>query len=140
MRASILLAAAAFASLLPAGLAFAQSAPARGEEIRSSTHAQWVNAPHSNEMVWPGYAFMAHMSGHVRLDCVINDKGKLKPCAVVEETPKGQGFAEAALSFLEPTKMRPPTVDGAPVQDAHVQIMIDFLGDQQCVRFMWRSQ
>jgi TonB family protein len=132
LRASNLLAAVVVASQA-AGLACAQDAPAR-------THAQWINAPHSNEMVWPGYAFMAHISGHVKLDCTLNDKGKLKPCAVVEDTPKGQGFADAAIGFLAPTRMRPPTVGGAPVPDAHVEIILDFDGVQHGIRFMWRSQ
>jgi hypothetical protein len=76
----------------------------------------------------------------VQLDCVIDSKGKLKPCAVIEDTPAGQGFAQAAIAFLAPTKMRAPTVDGAPVTDAHVQITLDFDGAQGGVRFMWRSQ
>jgi TonB family protein len=118
---------------LAAGVALAQDAPAH-------TPAQWINAPHSNEMVWPGYAFMAHISGHARLDCTLDDKGKLKPCVVVEDTPPGQGFAAAAISFLAPTRMRPPTVDGAPVQGAHVDIILDFDGVQHGVKFMWRAQ
>jgi protein TonB len=131
LRASILVAALILAS--PADLARAQDAPA-------STRAQWINAPHSNEMVWPMYAYLAHISGHAHLDCTLNDKGKLKPCVVVEDTPAGRGFAAAAISFLEPTRMRPPTVDGAPVKDAHVDIIVDFDGSQRSVRFTWRSQ
>jgi TonB family protein len=127
-----LLAAIAGAWLAP-GLACAEDAPA-------TAHARWINAPHSNEMVWPGFAFMAHISGHVHLDCTIDAKGKLKPCVVLEDTPKGQGFADAAIAFLAPTSMRPPTVDGAPVPDAHVDIVIDFDGARGGVRFAWRSQ
>ena len=127
--ASIVLAALA----LPATLACAEDAPA-------NTHATWINAPHSNEMVWPMYAYLAHISGHVELDCTINAKGKLDPCATIADTPAGRGFAAAAISFLAQTRMRPPTVGGVPVQDAHVQFTIDFDGSQRGIRFMWRSQ
>lgn len=140
MRALNILAAVAFASQLPVELALAQDAPAQAEAVQSSTHAMWLRRPNTGDMVWPGYAFYTHLSGHVLLDCVIDNKGKLKPCVVVEETPKGQGFAEAAISFLQPTKMRPPMVDRVPVQDAHVQIGIDFDGKQGAVGFAWRSQ
>jgi TonB family protein len=103
-------------------------------------NAEWVRAPRSADMVWPGVAWYGHISGHVVLDCVIANNGKLNPCVVVEDAPKGRGFAQAAISFLEPAKMRPPTAEGAPAQDAHVQVTIDFDGAQRGVRFMWRSQ
>jgi TonB family protein len=112
----------------------------RSEATRSSTHAEWIRAPRSADMVWPGVAWYGHISGRAVLDCVIASNGKLKPCAVVEDAPKGRGFADAAISFLEPAKMRPPTVDGAPVPDAHVHMTVDFDGAQRCVTFAYDSQ
>jgi TonB family protein len=136
-----LVAVVALAWLASADLAFAaQDAQAEKPQASARTYAQWISGPNTVELIWPGYALMAHMNGHVVLDCAINDKGKLKPCAVVEETPKAQGFAQAVLDDLEPTKMRPSTVDGAPVQDPHVQITYDFLGATGRIRYEWRSR
>jgi len=112
----------------------------RSEATRSFTHAEWIRAPRSADMVWPGIAWYGHISGRAVLDCVIASNGKLKPCAVVEDTPKGRGFASAAISFLEPAKMRPPMVDGAPVPDAHVHMTVDFDGAQRGVMFAFDSQ
>jgi TonB family protein len=135
------LAVVALACLAPPNLAFAaQDARVKAPQAPARTYAQWIRGPNTLELIWPGYALMAHMNGHVVLDCAINDKGKLKPCAVVEETPKAQGFAQAVLDDLEPTKMRPSTVDGAPVQDPHVQITYDFLGPTGRIRYVWRSR
>jgi hypothetical protein len=138
-----ILAVVALAWLGPAISALAQDADSAAPASSASparTHASWVRGPNTLELIWPGYALMAHMNGHVVLDCAITDKGKLKPCVVVEETPKGQGFSQAMLDDLEPTKMRPPTVDGAPIADPHVQITYDFLGATGRIRYMWRSR
>ena len=112
---------------------------ARSEATRASTHAEWIRAPRLADMVWPGVAWYGHISGHVMLDCVIAADAKLRPCAVVEDTPAGRGFAQAAISFLEPAKMRPPMVARAPVPDAHVRMTVDFDGAQRGVRFVWSS-
>ncbi len=113
---------------------------ARSEPTRASTHAEWIREPRLADMVWPGVAWYGHISGHAVLDCVIASDAKLRPCAVVEDTPAGRGFAQAAITFLEPAKMRPPVVDGAPVQNAHVRMTVDFDGAQRGVKFMWESQ
>jgi hypothetical protein len=136
LKASIRLAAVAFFAVqMPAELAIAQDAPPPTEPTR--THAEWVRKPNAGDVVWPGTAWYG---GHAVLDCVIANDGKLKPCVVVEDTPKGRGFAQAAIGFLGPLKMRPPTVGGAPVPDTHVQITMDFDGAQRGVRYAWRSQ
>jgi hypothetical protein len=123
---------------MPAELAIAQDTPPPTEPTR--THAQWVRTPNAGDVVWPGTAWYGHISGHAVLDCVIANDGKLKPCVVVEDTPQGRGFAQAVIGFLGPLKMRPPTVDGAPIQDARVQIAVDFDGAQRGVTYTWRSQ
>jgi hypothetical protein len=80
------------------------------------------------------------MNGHVVLDCAIDDKNKLKPCNVIEETPQGQGFAKSALDYLQPTKMRPAMIDGAPIANPTVQITIDYIGANGGIRWMYRAQ
>jgi len=61
---------------------------------------------------------LAEGQGVVRLECTIQEDGRLTDCNVLSERPVGQGFGEAALSAarqarLEPDALRPP---GAKVQ------------------------
>ncbi len=61
---------------------------------------------------------LAERQGEVRLECTVQDDGRLQDCNVLSERPAGQGFGEAALSAagqarLEPDALRAP---GAKVQ------------------------
>jgi protein TonB len=52
--------------------------------------------------------------------------GSLDHCIVVEETPAGLGFGEAALKLAPEFRMRRATIDGVPEQKPVVRIPIRF--------------
>ena len=48
--------------------------------------------------------------------------GSLTGCSVVSESPAGAGFGEATIRAASKFRMRPKTVDGAPVEGARVRV------------------
>ncbi len=109
--------------------AFVVVAPAPG--YRSSaphpsviTNPQWVRKPTNDDFnrFYPPDALERHVEGHTTIDCLVTDEGLLKDCSVTEEAPPGEGFGNAALRTASRYKMRPETVDGAPVGGAHVRV------------------
>ena len=46
--------------------------------------------------------------------CEVRDDGHLENCAILEETPKGQGYGRAALKAAQYFKMRTTMPDGRP--------------------------
>lgn len=71
----------------------------------------------------------ARGSGEARIRCRVAASGLLTDCAVVAETPAGQGFGAAALALAPRFQMRPRTVDGRPVD-----------GDSVIVPIRWRGE
>jgi TonB family protein len=51
--------------------------------------------------------------GHVTLNCAVQTSGAIRDCRVVEETPRGQGFAQAALSAARRARLSDETVERA---------------------------
>src|SRR5262249_18076189 len=64
--------------------------------------------------------------GRVVLSCRVDDEGGLVDCATDEESPAGEGFADAALKMAPIFRMKPLTIDGRPVAGGSVQIPIVF--------------
>lgn len=60
---------------------------------------QWLSRPSGEDIarLYPPKARERVLSGRVVLACVISASGRLQDCRVVEETPRGYGFGEAAL-------------------------------------------
>jgi periplasmic protein TonB len=80
----------------------------------SYVKAVWSRFPDSRALMeyYPSKAEAAEAEGKVTLACtVIDTKGRVK-CAVVDETPKGYEFGEAAVRVVE-AKGRADTAKGA---------------------------
>jgi len=75
---------------------------------------------------YPVQAVSGRIEGVVRLKCVVAHTGDLTNCGVDQESPPGYGFGDAALKIAPAYRMRPRTVDGAPVDAASVIVPIRF--------------
>ena len=75
----------------------------------------WLSRPTHPERFYPRGALMRGIEGRVELVCMVEFDGRLS-CAVENETPRDQGFGEAALALARAHVMRPLTRDGAPVR------------------------
>ena len=53
--------------------------------------------------------------GDVVLRCMATATGEVDACTVVEETPPGVGFGQAALASMPDARVTPREVDGVPV-------------------------
>lgn len=62
----------------------------------------------------PPAALRAGRSGSAAMSCVIGLDGRLSDCEVVNESPAGQGFGQAALTLAYAFQARPPVVNGQP--------------------------
>lgn len=79
-----------------------------------------VNAP-TLDAFYPAGA-QGGVVGQVRLACTVTLAGLAKDCTVVEETPKDQGFANAALQYAGRSTYLPKRIDGVEMED---QITLD---------------
>lgn len=66
------------------------------------------------------------MEGRAQISCVVNALGGLEKCMVSQESPRGFGFGQAALSIAPFFKMKPLTVDGAAVAGGTFSTTIRF--------------
>jgi TonB family protein len=64
--------------------------------------------------LFPENAINAGVSGIVVLDLFIDTEGKLHSVTVLEEKPKGYGFAFAAEKAIRKMKFKPGTKYGQP--------------------------
>jgi TonB family protein len=92
------------------------------------TAPDWVHKPSGEEFAdaYPVIAEALSIPGRVELNCAVTAGGDVEGCRAVAETPHFLGFAEAAISLGPKFKMRPLTIDGAPVGGARVNIPIRF--------------
>jgi TonB family protein len=88
------------------------------------TSPNWVTHPTSQDLAraYPRKARRQGITGHTKIECVVDDRGSLEQCQVIEEDPPGWGFGDAALKLKVHILMRPRTVDGKPVGGAKVVI------------------
>src|SRR5690349_8548045 len=64
---------------------------------------------------YPERAQRLSMQGSAVMSCVVTADGFLKDCKVLEETPGGYGFGEAAIRMAILFRMKPLTKSGQPV-------------------------
>lgn len=74
--------------------------------------------------VHPPAAFRRRMGGRVSLSCRIRLDTRLEGCRVMEETPPGMGFGQAALAVSVHFRFQPPVRDGAPVDNQEVPVVV----------------
>ena len=96
---------------------------AAAPERSAAALVRWARQP------MPDYPWQAAdrgiEQGEVVLMCAALVSGRLDACEVVEETPPGAGFGEAALASTRDARVTPRTVDGAP-GDGSVRFTIRF--------------
>lgn len=75
----------------------------------------WTRRPRDLSRYYPVRARNLGMEGQVVLDCLVSTAGALD-CAVMQETPAGWGFGEAAQRIAREHRMAPALREGQPVQ------------------------
>lgn len=94
-------------SLKPAGIY-----PHPGEPFHIVVDPVYLWRPTQSQLVRK-YPRLAHGPlGSVILNCFITIDGRATNCKVLEETPAGHGYGQAALEIAATYKMKPGTVDG----------------------------
>jgi protein TonB len=96
---------------------------------------KWLSQPSADEMsrYYPERAIDRGLTGQATLFCSVVASGKLADCRVIDQTPAGAGFGDAALKLATFFRMSPRTVDGKPVDGGLTRISIAFKltgGDQ----------
>ena len=99
--------------------------PAKDRVIRNPT---WLRKPTASEMgrIYPRRAIDLEKSGGATLMCTVAATGSVGNCSVIDESPKGLGFGEAALASAKLFRLSPRTVDGEAVEGAKVRIPLVF--------------
>lgn len=88
----------------------------------------WLRKPSGQAVnkAYPAEAVRRNLGGRVTLSCLVTDKGLVVDCKVIEETPAGIGFGQAAVFLSRYFQMKPKTADGQPVGGATVRIPLSF--------------
>jgi protein TonB len=116
---------------VPVPLAIPNAAPATPEPARPPaviTRPRWASQPSAAQMerAFPRGALTDGVSGVAAMNCLVSASGGLSDCAIVSETPRGQGFGRAANSLTRYFRMSPGTVDGQPIDGARVAFTVRF--------------
>jgi len=85
----------------------------------------WTRRPNVADF-YPQAAMRRELSGRVVLSCTINGSGRPDACSVVEETPAGMGFGEAAMRMARTMRAAPLGADGQPVAGKRFEIPVNF--------------
>lgn len=87
-----------------------------------------VSGPTQGELrsVHPREAFRKRQGGKATLSCRIRLDQRLESCSVVDETPAGAGFGQAALAAARYFRFEPPIRAGQPISGAPVQVGVEW--------------
>jgi protein TonB len=83
---------------------------------------RWLRRPRDLARYYPVRALARGVEGRVVLDCAVSTTGNLT-CAVLSETPRNWGFAEAALRISRDYQMVPAMRDGTAVDGRHRMVI-----------------
>src|SRR5580704_14265176 len=77
----------------------------------------WDRAPGQDDWAkaYPAHAAQAGIAGAVKMKCAATSAGLLSDCAVIQETPTGEGFGAAALSLATGMALKPNDASGQPI-------------------------
>jgi TonB family protein len=93
--------------------------PAEAPYSGPVTNPAWITV---HQPAYPELARTHYVpNGFVRLRCTARASGAVDACEILEETPAGQGFGEAALNVMPRARIRPRTENGRPVDSRVVQ-------------------
>lgn len=94
-----------------------------GDEGGGVASARWTRQP---APFFPERAARQGIeAGEVRLLCTALSSGAVDDCEVLDETPSGAGFAEAALASMSQARVLPRSSDGVAV-DSRIRFTILF--------------
>jgi protein TonB len=98
--------------------------PPPAPHVAVITNPQWIRLPDTSDLdrYYPPAAKERGTEGRATVECTVKDDGTLTNCEVVSEEPSGAGFGSATVRAASRFKMRPKTVDGAPVGGARVRV------------------
>lgn len=74
----------------------------------------------------PPEAFRRRRGGQATLACRVRLDTTLSDCRLVDETPPGMGFGQAALAVSRYFRFRPPTQNGAPIDGREVRVGVEW--------------
>jgi protein TonB len=108
------------APFAPAATAVAPPAPA-------IVRPQWLSRPGAREFerFYPARARDRGKEGRVTLDCIVAADGAIG-CRIVQETPEGWGFGQAALKIAPAFRIAPQMEDGRPTAGGTVRVDLNF--------------
>lgn len=88
----------------------------------------WERQPSADQMMraYPGRALDRGLAGSAQLNCLVAPNGEVSACAIVGETPAGNGFGPAAQRLSRFFRVNPRTVDGA-AEGSRVVINLRFV-------------
>lgn len=109
-------------------LALSATAANAAAPISVITRPDWLEKPTGEDLsrFFPQRAADEYVGGKATIVCTVNADGRLIDCVVDRETPEGYGFGDAALSLSAMFRMKPKTIDGAPVDGGKVTIPLVF--------------
>jgi protein TonB len=92
------------------------------------TNPNWVSRPTADQVgrLYPSRAIDEGKGGRAVLLCEILTTGDVSNCSLVEETPKGYRFGDAAQAMTRYFKLSPRSVDGVSIAGSKVRIPIVF--------------
>lgn len=102
--------------------------PVPGSVDPRSDEQIWARRPSADDFQrnFPDRAQRMEVSGRVVLSCMLDDRGVVTSCDIVEETPAGYGFGDAALRLSRLFRAKARKVDGQTVGGTTVPLTLTF--------------
>lgn len=92
------------------------------------TEPEWVKRPSAEEFasLYPKPASRENVEGLAVMECTVDAAGQMTLCRILDESPLGFGFGEAALKMAKSFRMRPLTKGGNSSAGGVIRIPIRF--------------